>query len=120
MINWRHPDAESECSFDKLRRAGSAARGNELQKAAVGRLEKRATNASASSEALRKRVDRLDGQFAEVAAALRRIEVNKAVVERDALAVEKISAAVHAANRAIGPDDLAKAVAERAGRNFFH
>ena len=66
--------------------------------------------------ALRDRVAAFDRGLAEVAAALRRIEVHKAVVERDALAAEKISAAVHA-SRAIGPDDLAKALAARG--NFF-
>lgn len=119
-ITWRHPDAlnSHENQFDKLRRAGTMGRGDELRKR-LDHLQKLTAQNTASTEALQKRCLDFDRGLAEVEAALRRIEINKAVNERNELGAEQIRRAVNA-DRPFGPDDMVKALAERAGRNFFH
>jgi hypothetical protein len=99
--------------FDKLGRSAGA---DTLRK--VAELRKNVSRVVAESSALAKRIDRMEGQFTEIAEIIKRVEINAAVVERDALAAQAIHKAVYA-DRPFGPVDLERAIAERSRGAFF-
>jgi hypothetical protein len=88
-------DAEADAAFKRsLAKLFRGAGGDAIRKSVE--LTKRVSATIATTEALAQRIDRMDGQFAEIAEILNRVEAREAINDRNGLVAERIHAAVFA------------------------